>query len=835
MRKFFTLLTLCLLASAAWAVDITFVAGVDNGNSPGTAQAFQIEKDGIKIEVSNGLANDSQYRIYKGQTATITSSIGAITQVVFECTASGDAQYGPGCFTWDVGDYTYQDKIGTWTGESSKIVFTASTNQVRATKIIVTVGQAGLATPTITPAGGTYYSPVEVSMSCATSGATIYYTTNGSNPTTSSTRYTAPFTVSTATTVKAISAKDGEVSDVVSESYEFATATPVNSIAEYQGLPDGTVVMFKNPVTAIYQHNSTLFVKDNTGYALFYGKPGKTYNKGDVIPAGFVGTKVTYNGEPELQIINGFNDASGNNPVEPEEITANQVAHNKFAHFVKMDEVTIVKVDDRSYQITDKNGNTCTAYVTTLGVNPPASLDGLFDVEGIVGSYGSENTIYQLLPTLIKKHKNPGERFGWGKMHDVEDGAEVSFDYDAIVLGQAGQYLYMMDETGCGLAYGSCGKTYKYGDIVPAGFSGSKTTWDGEPELQNLAGFESPIGNIGGIEALNKDARPTNPSEVGPAIWGQYIKLSQVKINTSEKTFTDANGNHCPYYDRFGIAFPADTEQSYDVYGIVASYGKTNTVYQVLPTFIDVKIDTVDVADIPELYALGQGVPGHFTTRLTAIYQNGSNLYVKDVNGNYSLAYGPVDGTFVNGDYINDAIATWTVYQNNPQLVPGADTFVKAGHGDPVQPEVMPLEEVSQDMVHWYLLIENARIYKDGDNTMIDDGTESIILYNRFNVEVPEDDEEHDVWGFLTVYRGLLEFYPISVDKDPGEPVTPPFLKGDVNGDGEVNIADVNALVDIIMGGQADADTLIRADVNEDSEINIADVNALIDIILGGN
>ena len=61
----------------------------------------------------------------------------------------------------------------------------------------------------------------------------------------------------------------------------------------------------------------------------------------------------------------------------------------------------------------------------------------------------------------------------------------------------------------------------------------------------------------------------------------------------------------------------------------------------------------------------------------------------------------------------------------------------------------------------------------------------------------------------------------------------PEFIKGDVNGDGEVNIADVNVLIDIIMGGEADNDTLKRADVNEDDEINIADVNALIDIILG--
>ena len=54
-------------------------------------------------------------------------------------------------------------------------------------------------------------------------------------------------------------------------------------------------------------------------------------------------------------------------------------------------------------------------------------------------------------------------------------------------------------------------------------------------------------------------------------------------------------------------------------------------------------------------------------------------------------------------------------------------------------------------------------------------------------------------------------------------------LAGDVNGDGEVGIADVNALIDIILGsGNATA----SADINQDNEVNIADVNALIDIIL---
>jgi len=52
---------------------------------------------------------------------------------------------------------------------------------------------------------------------------------------------------------------------------------------------------------------------------------------------------------------------------------------------------------------------------------------------------------------------------------------------------------------------------------------------------------------------------------------------------------------------------------------------------------------------------------------------------------------------------------------------------------------------------------------------------------------------------------------------------------GDVNGDGEVTIADVNAIIDLILSGGYDQ----YADVNGDGEVTIADVNAVVDIILG--
>ncbi len=58
------------------------------------------------------------------------------------------------------------------------------------------------------------------------------------------------------------------------------------------------------------------------------------------------------------------------------------------------------------------------------------------------------------------------------------------------------------------------------------------------------------------------------------------------------------------------------------------------------------------------------------------------------------------------------------------------------------------------------------------------------------------------------------------------------FVTGDVNGDGEVNLADVNAIIDIIMSGSDDADMMSRSDVNSDGEVNVADVNTIIDMIL---
>ena len=60
-------------------------------------------------------------------------------------------------------------------------------------------------------------------------------------------------------------------------------------------------------------------------------------------------------------------------------------------------------------------------------------------------------------------------------------------------------------------------------------------------------------------------------------------------------------------------------------------------------------------------------------------------------------------------------------------------------------------------------------------------------------------------------------------------------LRGDVNGDGSVNIIDVTALINYLLGGSASDINMTAADCNQDGKVAIDDVTALINYLLGGS
>ena len=805
---------------------ITFIPGETTGNNETASGADQMSLNGITISTTAGGLKAPEYRFAKNSVTTVSSSIGEITKIVFTCTAEGTAKYGPGCFEGTDG-YTWEGKIGTWVGSAASVQFTAVSNQVRASKIEVTVGEAGLAAPKINPAGGTFFDPVQVTITCPTPNAKIYYTTNGNTPTTSSTQYTAPFTLNQNTTVKAISALDGETSSEVTA--EFVFSSERLGLGALSGIADETNVALAYDATVLGQAGSTLYLKDQTGYGLIYGNVGQAYERGDVLPKGYGGLKVTYNGEPEVKNPTGFNAKTGHVDVAGEQITCSQVGHNYWAHYVLIKNATIAMTDANNGTLTDASGS-CPIYNKTFGIELPT--DGKpYDMYAIVASYqpgGQGDVTYQLLPIYIPGFEpEPQPGTGLGQLPDIADNTTVTLEYDATVIWQGGNsnnYLYLKDETGFGLVYGGVGQTYNIGDVIPKGYSGKKTTYKGEPELASPSGFKAASGTA----TLTPDTITTGA--VNHDHWAHYVLIKNATLSADGKTLTDASGS-CEFYNgTFNITLPTDgaAHNWYGIVGVFSNYQLLPLSYDVAPTPPEPELPT-PVANIDELYSLEKGKEGQFTTPLTAIYQNGSRMYVQDADGVQTLVYGTVPGEFTNGDLIVDAIAKWSEYQGAKQMVP-VDNFVPNGKGAKIEPdEPMPIEEISQDMVHRYLSFEDVNIVEEEGKIYLEDETGRIQLYDQFSV-MPTDlnyDETHYVEGFLTIFKGELEFYPILIDgtDDCG-------IKGDVNGDGEINIADVNALMDIILGAAADDCTRWRGDFNGDGEIGLADVNALIDFIL---
>ena len=60
-------------------------------------------------------------------------------------------------------------------------------------------------------------------------------------------------------------------------------------------------------------------------------------------------------------------------------------------------------------------------------------------------------------------------------------------------------------------------------------------------------------------------------------------------------------------------------------------------------------------------------------------------------------------------------------------------------------------------------------------------------------------------------------------------------MRGDVNRDGEINIADVNTIIHVMLSSNASTRLIGISDINGDGEVNLGDINAVIDIILNAN
>lgn len=173
-------------------------------------------------------------------------------------------------------------------------------------------------TPTFSPAGGTYTEAQTVTITSATDGVTIYYTTDGTTPNTGSSVYSSPITVDEDKTLKAIAVKDEVSSSVGTATYTinlplttidaiFAKATAVGSTAT-----DVTIVFNNWVVSGVSTNGKNVYVTDGTkGFIIFDNGGEMGFAVGNVL-SGTVACKVQlYNGAAELTTLSSETEGLG--------------------------------------------------------------------------------------------------------------------------------------------------------------------------------------------------------------------------------------------------------------------------------------------------------------------------------------------------------------------------------------------------------------------------------------------------------------------------------------------------------------------------------------------
>lgn len=389
--------------------DFDFVSiGETNGYPTGVdgtdGQTLEFSSGNIMVSTVPGSTtnrfwnNWTEYRMYTGASLTF-SVLGNYTIVRIELIASKSNVSGEG----------YSD--GVWTGESQSVTLNIN-GSTTFTDFIVYYKPIALdqvATPAFSLASGLYEDDQELTLSCATEGATIFYTVNeGETLTYSETEKIKLTTEIGSYEIKAWAVKEGMTqSSEVKANYTIVKPLVATTIAEFKTL--GVIAENKDrfitlncPLIVTYQNGGEgtrdLYVKDEEGNALLiYDYNNPEFNVGDVIPAGLKGKYKDFNGIIELINPENFGKVEETITVEPELKTVNDIKDSDVNKLVLINNVTLTELENKNGTLADATGSIVVrdnSYVTY-----PSDFEKTYNVTAIVAKY---NTTIQLYPVAFE-------------------------------------------------------------------------------------------------------------------------------------------------------------------------------------------------------------------------------------------------------------------------------------------------------------------------------------------------------------------------------------------------------------------------------------------------
>ena len=558
---------------------VEFVALTDTVEGGTTAGWHTIVKDGVTMKfygtVSNYTADNGteyhQYRIYKNNTIQFTTAAGNIRKIEFDCDETNPVT---GFNAIDGLDMT----TATWEGNTRDITFTAGSKQVRANTITVTlddqVPAIVVAAPTFDPAECEFEESIDVTINCATEGATLHYVVGNGDDQTA----TAPVTVTLTetTTITAYAERDGVESEIVEATYTLKEATgDITTLAQARALEDNTEFTFGGNVVVVYKNGSNLWVKDETASGLIYGSGLTNFEQGTVLNSGWSAKKVMYQ-----TIIPEFSNPANVTASEQEKVTVeptvveiSAIDASMMNDYIRINNVMIDSISSSDNKNYYANGMVLRNQFggITLEAGKTYSLIGLATAyKGVPQVYITE--VVDAPQPEVYDVNNIAEALA------LDPNSQFTMYNDVVVTYHNGKRLFIRDTDGnSGMIYDTNNAiegTFANGQVLSDGWTAKYEVYNGLPE------FTNPVD----VAADGNNTRVADPYEyttITDANVNEYVIMKGLTIlpdAENSKNFYNA-ADSLLLYDQFGVQPTIEEGKTYDVIGAVTIYKNKVQLY----------------------------------------------------------------------------------------------------------------------------------------------------------------------------------------------------------------------------------------------------------------